>query len=72
MDSILWFHLECPKAASKFDDPIEFKRKWARFFAEVRTVGDVVTTKDENLKKLDEEYTLLAYPEDIKEKKEFR
>ena len=22
MDSILWFHLECPKAAAKFDDPV--------------------------------------------------
>ena len=37
LDSVLWFHLECPKAAAKFDDPIEFKRKFRDFFAETRT-----------------------------------
>jgi len=33
LDSILWFHLECPKAAAKFDDPVEFKRKVHDFLA---------------------------------------
>ena len=33
MDSILWFHLECPKEVAKFDDKFEFKRKWRDFFA---------------------------------------
>ena len=37
MDSILWFHLECPKAAAKFDDPSAFKVKFRDFFAEQRT-----------------------------------
>ena len=32
MDSILWFHLECPKWAAKFDDPNHFKRKFRQFF----------------------------------------
>ena len=39
LDSILWFHLECPKSVSKFDNPIEFKRKWRDFFAYQRTYG---------------------------------
>ena len=33
MDSILWFHLECPKAAARFDDPNAFKLKFRDFFA---------------------------------------
>ena len=33
MDSILWFHLECPREAARFDDKHEFKRKWRDFFA---------------------------------------
>ena len=32
LDNVLWYHLECPHAAAKFDDPIEFKRKWRDFF----------------------------------------
>ena len=35
MESILWFHLECPKHKDKFDDPVEFKIKWRDFFAQV-------------------------------------
>ncbi len=38
LDSILWFHLECPKQVEKFDDPIEFKRKWRDFFADQRNL----------------------------------
>jgi hypothetical protein len=34
MDSILWFHLECPKAAARFDNPVEFKRKFRDFLAD--------------------------------------
>ena len=34
MDSILWFHLECPKARDAFDDPVEFRLKWRHFFAQ--------------------------------------
>ena len=33
LDSILWFHLECPRRASEFDDKFEFKRKFREFFA---------------------------------------
>ncbi len=28
LDSVLWFPLECPRAFGKFDDPVEFKRKF--------------------------------------------
>ena len=40
MDSILWFHLECPKSVAKFDDPLEFKRKFRDFFADTRTAAE--------------------------------
>ena len=33
LDSVLWFHLECPRAAAAFDDKFEFKRKFREFFA---------------------------------------
>ena len=33
LDSILWFHIECPRAAAQFDDKFEFKRKFREFFA---------------------------------------
>jgi len=42
MDSLLWFHLECPKASSKFDDPVEFKRKWRNFFAYQRASAEML------------------------------
>ena len=32
LDSVLWFHLECPKWVQKYDHPIEFKRKFKEFF----------------------------------------
>ena len=34
MDRILWFHLECPKKAGQFDDPIMFKKKFRDFFSQ--------------------------------------
>ncbi len=72
MDSILWFHLECPKAAAKFDDPVEFKRKFRDFFAETRTAAENVTTQTPEVRRVREEYTHIAYPEDIRERKELR
>ena len=33
MDSILCFHLECPRHAMAFDDPDTFKLKFRDFFA---------------------------------------
>ena len=37
MDSILWFHLECPKGAAKFDDPLHLKRKLRELLTDTRT-----------------------------------
>ena len=42
MDSLLWFHLECPKASQKFDDPVEFKRKFRNFFAYQRASAELM------------------------------
>ena len=56
MDSILWFHLECPKNASKFDDPIEFKRKFRDFFAQTRTAAQNITSQSESARRIRDEY----------------
>ena len=72
MDSILWFHLECPKAVAKFDDPFEFKRKFRDFFADVRTAGENATSTSEETRRIADEYTHISYPEDVREHKEYR
>ena len=56
MDSLLWFHLECPKAASKFDDPIEFKKKWRNFFAYTRAAAEMMGTQSEAARKIKDTY----------------
>jgi len=66
LDSILWFHLECPKAASKFDDPVEFKRKFRNWFAYQRASAELVFRKTDEMKALDKEFGHARYPEDIK------
>ena len=40
LDSVLWFHLECPKHVAKYDDPLEFKRKFRNFFSTIKTHKD--------------------------------
>ena len=40
LDSVLWFHLECPRAAAKFDDALEFKKKFRDFFAHNKSIAD--------------------------------
>lgn len=72
MDSILWFHLECPKHVSKFDEPLEFKRKVANYLAEVRTYREAMITESDESRRLDDQYNFTAYPEDIREHKELR
>ena len=42
LDSVLWFHLECPKAAAEFDDPNQFKRKWRDFLGQQRHAYEVI------------------------------
>ena len=72
MDSILWFHLECPKAASRFDNPIEFKRRVGQFLAEQKTFAENQFDLPEENKRMRSEYSGIFYPEDIKERKELR
>ena len=43
LDSVLWFHLECPRASGKFDDPVEFKKKWRDYFANAKSVRDAMS-----------------------------
>jgi len=72
MDSILWFHLECPKAVAKFDDPLEFKRKFRDFFADTRTAAENITATSEESNRIRDEYNHVSYPEDVREHKEYR
>ena len=68
MDSLLWFHLECPKAAVKFDDPLEFKRKFRNFFALQKASAELLFQQTDEEKRIKSEFGHTAYPEDIKEK----
>ena len=72
LDSVLWFHLECPKASAKFDDPIEFKRKFRDFFAATRQAKAMVSSHSDEQLRIKEEYGVIHYPEDIKEHTEYR
>ena len=33
LDSVLWFHVECPKYVERFDDPAQFRAKVRDFYA---------------------------------------
>ena len=68
MDSILWFHLECPNDVAAFDDPVEFNRKFRNFFAYQKATADLLLTKDDEEKRVRAEFGHVAYPEDVKEK----
>ena len=72
LDSILWFHLECPKASSKFDNPIEFKRKVGNFLAEQKTYQENINDRSEEYQRVASTYKGISYPEDLKERKELR
>ena len=72
LDSVLWFHMECPLDAAKFDDPIEFKRKWRNFFAEMKATAEFLTVEHDEEKRMREEYAHVPYPEDVKEKVQVR
>ena len=45
LDSVLWFHVECPKASAKFDDPVEFKKKFRDFFAQNKAISEAAKFK---------------------------
>lgn len=69
MDSILWFHLECPKQAAAFDDPDTFKLKFRDFFAHTKADAEIIYTPD-IVDKLRIEYNTNRGPDDITYKKE--
>ena len=69
MDSILWFHIECPRSVAAFDDPDEFKLKWRGFFALQKSFQEHKTDTEE-AKKVEMEFDHISYPEDVKERKE--
>ena len=72
LDSVLWFHLECPRAVAKFDNPMEFKRKVRDFLAEQRTNAENILNMSPEDKRIKDEYAFTKYPEDVKEVKELR
>ena len=68
LDSVLWFHLECPRAAAKFDNPIEFKKKFRDFFAHNKSIADSVRQNMSNAdKRVQKQYGFQGgYAEDVK------
>lgn len=70
MDSILWFHLECPKAAQAFDDPNAFKIKFRDYFAHLKLDAQILYERPEHLEKLREEYDINIAPDDVRYRKE--
>ena len=57
--------MECPKAVAKFDDPIEFKRKWRQFFAELKASSEVMLIETPEMKRVRDQYAHMPYPEDV-------
>ena len=53
LDSVLWFHLECPRMANKWDDPMVFKKKFRDFFTHNKTLKESIDVKSETDKRLD-------------------
>ena len=41
IEHILWFHLECPRYAEKFDDPSFFKLRFRELFEENQGLYDM-------------------------------
>ena len=75
LDSVLWFHLECPKFAAKFDEPEEFKAKFRDYFSEMRMKKreDPENSQFEQMRR--HQFDHVRYPEDvrlIKKVKEFQ
>ena len=66
LDSVLWFHLECPRAASKFDDPVEFKKKFRDFFATNKSIAEAARHRSDTQKRVKKAYGFQSsYPEDL-------
>ena len=66
MDSILWFHLECPQRSAQFDDEDTFKLKFRDLFAQNKLDSEVLGTEPSHMKKLRLEYDTNVGPDDIR------
>ena len=66
LDSVLWFQVECPRAFSQFDDPVEFKKKFRDYFASRKSVMENMESTD-TAKRIEKEFGHnQGYPEDIR------
>ena len=72
LDSVLWFHLECPRSVSQFDDPLQFKRKVRDFLDDQRVALDAINKDKEANDRVHNSYGHILYPEDVKEAKQFK
>ena len=66
MDSILWFHMECPVAAQEFDNPTNFKLKFRDLFASTKRDYQMVHNTNPELDNIREEYDTNRSPDDIR------
>ena len=66
MDSILWYHLECPQRASEFDDPDTFKLKFRDLFAARKLDDEIMMKEPEHMERLRREYNSNVGPDDIR------
>ena len=62
LDSVLWFHLECPSWAEKYDDPAQFRAKVRDFFAWQNREANIVLTRTDEQKAA--QYT--TSPDDVR------
>jgi hypothetical protein len=69
LDSLLWFHLECPKHVDSFDNPTQFKAKWRDWFSEQKQtmLEREASTNSPLDKKVAYEHGHIRYPEDVRE-----
>ena len=66
LDGVLFFPLECPRYFSKFDDPVEFKRKFRDYFSRMKVTTDYDRQYPVEYKRvMDLRNTNFGYPEDI-------
>jgi len=70
LDSILWFHLECPKSLENFDNPEFFKVKFRDYFADIKEDAELIYEKLPHMERLRKEYELPTSADDVKLKKE--
>ena len=66
MDSILWYHLECPQSSAEFDEPDTFKLKFRDLFAAQKFDREIMEQPLEHMERLRKEYNSNVGPDDIR------